>query len=396
MTQTFPVLSSSQIRWSVTAAFEDGGSASGYFVLDTSNATIPDWDIVATGPGNVILFPPRDIPPFEFDPETSNANSGSASAQLIFQSYPVFPCYDPAGGQQSVAFESALASVPTGAGGTISIEQVATSQETILCEVGRLITSGLITTLSLTNPPSFSPAPGSYTSNQTVTITDSTPNSTIYYTTDGSLPTSSSSVYSGPISVGQTDLIQSIATASGHPASAVASANYTINLPPSFTIGANPGSLTLASGSQGEITLTVAPQHGFGAAVTFACSGLPPGATCAFNPSSVTPSASSITTQLTIATSASASNAHPAGYPFSPGAILAVVCCVLVWRKRRLVVWSTSAFLLSGCLFAISACGGGGSSGGSNPPPPTTATVTVTATSGSLVQTATISLTITH
>jgi hypothetical protein len=391
VTQTFPVLSSSQIRWSVNAAFGDGGSASGYFVLDTSNTTIPDWDVVATRIGNVTVFPPLDIPLFDFNSETSNANSGSASAELIFQSYAFFSCNN-ANGDESIAFEAALASVPTGAGGTITIQPG--SVESILCDEQREITSGLITTLPLTNPPTFSPAPGAYTSNQTVTITDSTPKSTIYYTTDGSVPTSSSSVYSGPISVGTTGTIQSIATAAGYSASSVATANYTINIPPNFTIGANPGSLTVASGSQGAITLTITPQNGFSSAVTFSCAGLPAGATCAFNPSSVTPSGNSITTQLTIATGASASNAYPSGNPFLSDTIFVVASCLLLLKKRRLVVWS--AILLSVCLFALSACGGGGSSDSTNPPPPTTATVTVTATSGSLLQTAKIALTITH
>jgi hypothetical protein len=295
-----------------------------------------------------------------------------------------------------MSFIASLASAPTSAGGTISIVPGINSAECILCFTHRAITSGFITTLALTDPPTFSPAPGTYTSTQIVTITDSTPNSTIYYTTDGSAPTSSSSQYSGPITVGKTEIIQSIATATGFPVSPVALATYTINLPPNFTIGANPGSLTVASGGQGVITLTVTPQNGFGAAVTFACSGLPVGVTCAFTPSTVTPSGSSATTQLTIAASASTSSARLAGNQFLAGTMLAVASGLLIGRKRRLVVSWTSLFLLSGCLFVISACGGGGSSGSTNPPPPTTATVTVTATSGSLVQTATISLTITH
>jgi hypothetical protein len=396
VTRTFPVLNSSQIKWSVNAVFDDGGNASGYFVFDTSNSTIPDWDIVATG-GNV-----KDFPALDFNSETSvipgptpnTISVVSGMPAFALDSYEIFPDgpYQP----EPMSFIANLASAPTSAGGTISIVPAQFSVECILCDVRRAITSGLITTLALTDPPTFSPAPGTYTSNQTVAITDSTPNSTIYYTTDGSAPTTSSSKYSGPITAAKTEIIQSIATATGFSGSPVASATYTINLPPNFTVGANPGSLTVASGSQGAITFTVTPQNGFSAAVTFACSGLPVGATCAFNPSTVTPSGSSAATQLTIAASASASSAQLAANPFLPGTMFAVASCLLIWRKRRLVVCWTSAFLLSGCLFVISACGGGGSSGGTNPPPPTTATVTVTATSGSLVQTATIALTITH
>jgi hypothetical protein len=77
--------------------------------------------------------------------------------------------------------------------------------------------------------PTFSPAAGTYASAQTVTISDSTSGATIYYTTDGSTPTTSSSVYSSAISVSTTETIKAIATASGHSQSAVGSAAYTIS-----------------------------------------------------------------------------------------------------------------------------------------------------------------------
>ena len=44
--------------------------------------------------------------------------------------------------------------------------------------------------------PVLSPAPGTYPTAQTVTISDSTAGATIYYTTDGTTPTTSSNVYS--------------------------------------------------------------------------------------------------------------------------------------------------------------------------------------------------------
>ncbi|HEY9594196.1 MAG TPA: chitobiase/beta-hexosaminidase C-terminal domain-containing protein, partial [Spirochaetia bacterium] len=40
--------------------------------------------------------------------------------------------------------------------------------------------------------PAICPTPGAYFTSQTVTISDSTPESTIYYTTDGTAPTTSS------------------------------------------------------------------------------------------------------------------------------------------------------------------------------------------------------------
>lgn len=52
--------------------------------------------------------------------------------------------------------------------------------------------------------PTFSPGGGTYSSAQTVTISDTTSGATIYYTTDGSTPTTSSSHYTTAITVSST------------------------------------------------------------------------------------------------------------------------------------------------------------------------------------------------
>ena len=96
------------------------------------------------------------------------------------------------------------------------------------------------TTPSLTNAPAptFGIAAGTYTSVQTVTISDADPGATIYYTTDGSIPTLNSTTYTGPITVSvysTIETINAIAVASGYLNSAVASATYVINLPASST-----------------------------------------------------------------------------------------------------------------------------------------------------------------
>src|SRR6266481_3683663 len=76
--------------------------------------------------------------------------------------------------------------------------------------------------------PTFSPGGGTYTGSVTVTISDSTIGATIYYTTDGSTPTTSSAVYSSALTFTQTTTLNAMAAATGMTNSAVASATYTV------------------------------------------------------------------------------------------------------------------------------------------------------------------------
>ncbi|VVJ22586.1 Secreted protein [Amycolatopsis camponoti] len=76
--------------------------------------------------------------------------------------------------------------------------------------------------------PTFSPPGGTYSSAQTVTISSATSGATIRYTVDGSTPTASSTLYSGPISVPNSRTVNAIALKSGSTTSPVSSASYTI------------------------------------------------------------------------------------------------------------------------------------------------------------------------
>lgn len=78
--------------------------------------------------------------------------------------------------------------------------------------------------------PTFSPAGGTYTEAQTVTISCSTVGAEIYYTTDGSAPYSGSTYYTGPIRVAVTTILKAFALKDGVE-SETASANYIIQAP---------------------------------------------------------------------------------------------------------------------------------------------------------------------
>ena len=120
----------------------------------------------------------------------------------------------------------------------------------------------LVTTQAAT--PTFSEAGGNYSSAQSVTISDATPNATIYYTIDGTAPTTGSTVYSGTaITVSSTETIEAIATASGYTQSATASATYTITVQakttPTVTVSPSPASVTTAQALSVTITVSGTP-----------------------------------------------------------------------------------------------------------------------------------------
>ncbi|MBE6255229.1 MAG: hypothetical protein E7105_06920 [Prevotella sp.] len=89
--------------------------------------------------------------------------------------------------------------------------------------------------------PTFSVAEGVVDKGTKVTLSCETDDATIYYTTDGSTPTTSSSVYSSAITINATQTIQAIAAKEGLANSVVVSATYTVrdfvNLPFTYNTG---------------------------------------------------------------------------------------------------------------------------------------------------------------
>ncbi len=339
-------------------------------------------------------------------------------------------------------------------------------------------------------PPAFSLAAGTYSGAQTLTITDATAGAAIYFTTDGSAPSTGSAAYTAPITVSSSETIKAIATAAGYAVSAVASADYVINqkvaadvsavmssLNPSITgsavtltvtvsaslgspsgmvtfmdetaqLGSGtlsggsasyttstlsagshsitavyPGDVTFGSatsavltqivesfsiapssgssstvttspGGQAKYTLAVTPPAA-GSPLTFSISGLPPGGMATFSPSTVAAGAAATNVTLTVSVPASAAM-HAVERPFERGTWPIALGLVLLPFARRLVrkgngwmrvLLPAAAGLTIGLV--VTACGGSGSK---TPPPQQRYTLTVTATSGALTQSTTLTL----
>jgi hypothetical protein len=159
--------------------------------------------------------------------------------------------------------------VPNGSGGcttgtlytgTISVS----SNETLYAVAGAGTTTYTNSTTgsaaySFSTPaatPTFSPATENFYPTVSVSITSATSGSTIYYctTTTSCTPTTSSTVYTGPIAVSSTTIINAIATASGYVTSATGTGTYTYTLPAltSCSIGATGGVTSIAIGGTAQ------------------------------------------------------------------------------------------------------------------------------------------------
>ncbi|MFC1421071.1 chitobiase/beta-hexosaminidase C-terminal domain-containing protein [Streptacidiphilus sp. N8-3] len=138
--------------------------------------------------------------------------------------------------------------------------------------------------------PTFSPAGGSFTSAQTVTLADSTSGASIRYTTDGSTPTASSTLYSSALSITATTTVKAIGIKSGSTNSAVASATYTITTAPSTvaTPTFSPAGGTFTSAQ--SVTLADATS---GASIRYTTNGSTPTASSTLYSGAITVSATS-------------------------------------------------------------------------------------------------------
>ena len=272
--------------------------------------------------------------------------------------------------------------------------------------------------ISAAATPAFSVPAGTYKSAQSVTISDTTPGATIYYTTDGTTPTSNSSVYSSAITVSSSETLEAIAAANGYSTSAVATAAYVISpqVAPGFTVSGTAVSVSPGSTTGNISTITVTPSGGFtgSVALTATISSSPAGAqyspTLSFGsttPVSITgPGAgtATLTISTTAATSAFLVQPKHDSVPWYATGCATLACMLLVGiraERRRIRGILGMLALLIALTGGVLACGGGGGGnggggGGSGHSGTTAGTyiVTVTGTSGSTTTTGAVTLTV--
>jgi hypothetical protein len=174
-----------------------------------------------------------------------------------------------------------------------------------------------------------------------------------------------------------------------------------------FVLTAPTPSATITAGQTATLTISATPATGgFPNSISFSASGLPSASTATFTPPSVTPGATAATTTLSISTTARgalppsvkrAPRTTPqlALWSFAQATIL--LGLFFFGRTNRHRRFAPTTFVTVALLLAIIIAGCGG--GTTTPPPPSgtpagTSTITVTATSGSLVHTTTVTLTV--
>jgi len=168
----------------------------------------------------------------------------------------------------------------------------------------------------------------------------------------------------------------------------------TFNPPPDFTVAPSSSSLTVTRGGQGSVVLTFPAQGGFSGTIALTCAvtGTAPTPTCGLSPTSVTPGNSSTLTVNAAGLRAalispSLERAHGIYAAALPFGLLGFVLAAGFDKKRR-KMWALCLLLMAIAILPA-ACGGN-----SQPPPAQNFGVTVTATSGAIVHTTTVSVTV--
>ena len=290
--------------------------------------------------------------------------------------------------------------------GSHSITAIYSGDSNFASSISAPVSVTVSTPVKTATTTSLSASATQLTSGQSVTFTAS-----IAPESGSGTPTGSATFLDGqtqigtsPLSAGSSTFTSIGLTAGTHSITATYSGDATYagstSAPVSITVGAAPAadytlsisnsSLTVAQGSSGSLNITVTPKNGFKQTLALACSGLPVGASCSFNPQSVNPASGPVSTIVTVQAPAATQSAILMNEPFSGSrnAALCILAMLLVGivgapgNKRSVrgnlrLAQTTLASAIFAALLVSAGCAGLASS--KNPAQPAPYVVTVTA-----------------
>ena len=241
----------------------------------------------------------------------------------------------------------------------------ASTSSNVLLTVGAL--GPAASSVNMTSSPAAPIAGNPVTLNATVTGKGAAPTGSVYFL-DGSTVVGSAQVGSGGaastttsnLAVGAHSLTAFYTGDANYSASTSSVDSAQVYSVPvgDFTLGSSVNTLVL-NGNSSQAYISIATSGGYNQPITFSCSGLPAGYTCAFSPSSITPNGSGVqTTQMSVVGQNTAMLDHASS---AGGAMALAGLCFLglpfCWRSRRKLMGTICILVVSGCLgMAISGC----------------------------------------
>jgi hypothetical protein len=216
--------------FTVTVTATGGGVTKTTSFTMTVNAPTPAFNFSITNGGNVSVTQGQSVT------NTVNATLSSGFSQAVSFSTSGLP----AGATASYITSSScspscsvnlnIATSASTPAGTYMITATATGGGvTKTTNFSLTVNSPTVATVAT---PTISPNGGSFTGSVSVTLQTVTSGASIYYTTNGSTPTQSSSLYTGTMTLTSSATVKAVAFKSGSNPSAVASAAFTVVAPP--------------------------------------------------------------------------------------------------------------------------------------------------------------------
>ncbi|WP_438495676.1 chitobiase/beta-hexosaminidase C-terminal domain-containing protein [Paenibacillus sp. IHBB 3054] len=250
-------------------------ATSGAVIYYTTDGTTPSSSSTLYN-GAITLTSAKTIKAIAVKPGMTDSTVLSESYMIMAQV--AAPTANPAGGEVASGTEVTLSSATSGAviyyttdgtmpttsstlyNGAITLTSAKTIKA-IAVKPGMTDSSVLSESYTITAQqvaaPTANPAGGEVASGTEVTLSSTTSGAVIYYTTDGTTPTSSSTLYSGAITLTSAKTIKAIAVKPGMTDSTVLSESYTISTANNSSISPKTASFDKNTGKQADVVITV-------------------------------------------------------------------------------------------------------------------------------------------